>query len=189
MIRTMLLALPVALAVGVTAHADHLKENPVDVLMRVIEEVPDSPYLLQSEQNLMMMEDNPNLWTVEDGKELFYRPRGPNNVSLEACDFGKGPGVLEGAYAEMPRYFEDTGRVMDLEARLVHCMMAIQGFPADDPAVRQRHGSDSDHMKLQTYIASQSNGMPGIRPWIIPWRRPCVMPASTSSSAVPAPWT
>jgi L-cysteine S-thiosulfotransferase len=160
MIRKTLLALPVAFAVGVTAHADHMVENPIDVLMRVIEEVPDSPYLLQSEQNLMMMEDNPNLWTVEDGKELFYRPRGPNNVTLETCDFGKGPGVLEGAYAEMPRYFEDTGRVMDLEARLVHCMRTIQGFPADDPAVRQRHGSDSDHMQLQSYIASWSNGMP-----------------------------
>jgi L-cysteine S-thiosulfotransferase len=159
MIRKTLLALPVALAVGVTAHADHMAENPADILRSVISEVPDSPYLTQSQQNLMMMEDNPNLWTVEDGKELFYATRGPNNVSLETCDFGKGPGVLEGAYAEMPRYFEDTGKVMDLETRLIHCMKTIQGFAADDRAVTQLHGSNSDHMKLQSYIASHSNGM------------------------------
>jgi sulfur-oxidizing protein SoxA len=160
MIRKSLLALPVALIFGAIAHADTMKENPADVLRAVISEVPDSAYLTQSQQNLMMMEDNPNLWTAEDGKELFHAPRGPNNVSLETCDFGKGPGVLEGAYAEMPRYFEDTGKVMDLETRLVHCMMTLQGFPADDSAVKQRHGSNSDHMKLQSYIASHSNGIP-----------------------------
>ncbi len=103
-----------------------------------------------------------------DGKALFHTPRGPNNVSLESCDFGKGPGVLAGAYTELPRYFADTGRVMDLETRLVHCMMTIQGFAADDPAVRVRDGSNSDHMKLQTYIAAQSSGMP----WNPPMKHP-----------------
>lgn len=48
---------------------------------------------------------------------------------------------------------------MDLESRLVHCMTTLQGFPKDDPAVKKRHGSSSDMMKLQTYIAIQSNGM------------------------------
>ncbi len=130
---------------------------PEDILAQLIEE-SGSPYLSQSEQNLMMMPDNPAYWTVEEGEELFNEARGPKNVSLEGCDFGKGPGVLEGAYAEMPRYFEDTGKVMDLETRLVHCMTAIQGFVPDDPAVKKRHGSNSDMMKLQTYIASKSNG-------------------------------
>lgn len=159
MLKKALFALPLALAVGMPAHAD-MRDNPADVLRHVISTLPDSMYLTQSEQNLMMMEDNPNLWTVEDGRELFYAQRGPNNVSLETCDFGKGPGVLDGAYVEMPRFFADTGRVMDLESRLVHCMITIQGFAADDPAVRQRHGSNSDHMKLQSYITHQSNGLP-----------------------------
>lgn len=133
-------------------------DDPAQVLQDLIEST-DSAYLTQSEQNLMMMPDNPALWTVEEGDELFREPRGPKNVSLEECDFGKGPGVLEGAYAELPRYFEDTGKVMDLETRLVHCMTTLQGFPSDDPAVKKRHGVNSDHMRLQSYIAAQSNGM------------------------------
>lgn len=156
MIKHALLVLAVTL--GVPAHADP-SQNPVEVLKELINSV-DSAYLTQSEQNLMMMEDNPALWTVDEGKVLFHTKRGPKNVSLETCDFGMGPGKLKGAYAAMPRYFKDTGKVMDLETRLVHCMTTIQGFPADDPAVKQRHGSGSDHMKLQTYIAAQSNGMP-----------------------------
>ncbi len=126
--KKLLFALPVALLMGGTAGADSY-QDPYEVLSGIIEEV-DSKYLTQSEQNLMMMEDNPAYWTAEEGEELFRERRGPKNASLESCDFGKGPGVLEGAYVEMPRYFEDTGRVMDLESRLVHCMKTIQGFPA-----------------------------------------------------------
>lgn len=132
-------------------------ENPTEILQGIID-TTDSKYLTQSPQNLMMMSDNPAYWVAEEGKDLFQEKRGPKNASLEGCDFGKGPGVLEGAYAEMPRYFEDTGKVMDLESRLVHCMKALQGFTDEDEAVKKRHGSDSDMMKLQTYIGSQSNG-------------------------------
>ena len=132
-------------------------QDPFDVLQGLIART-QSDYLTQSEQNLMMMADNPALWLASDGEALFEEARGPNNVSLEECDFGKGPGVLEGAYAELPRYFEDTGKVMDLETRLVHCMVTLQGFAPDDPAVKERHGNESDHMKLQTYIANQSSG-------------------------------
>lgn len=131
---------------------------PEEILDRLIED-SSSAYLSQSPQNRQMMPDNPAYWTAEEGEELFSTPRGPKNVSLEGCDFGKGPGVLEGAYVEMPRYFEDTGKVMDLETRLVHCMTTLQGFDKADPAVKKRHGSGSDMMKLQTYIAMQSNGM------------------------------
>ncbi len=155
MFKKALLALPVALAVGATAHA---QTPPEDVLQGLIDQI-DSTYLTQSEMNIMMMPDNPALWTGMDGEDLFHTPRGPNNVSMEACDFGKGPGVLEGAYVELPRYFEDTNRVMDLENRIVHCMTEVQGFDPDDPAVTRRHGSGSDHMQIQTYIAMQSSGM------------------------------
>ena len=80
--------------------------------------------------------------------------RGPKNVSLEQCDFGKGPGVLEGAYAEMPRYFEDAGRVLDLESRLVYCMQSVQGFPSDAPELKK----NGQIRTMQAYIASRSNG-------------------------------
>ncbi len=143
---------------GQAAFADSHGKTPVEVLEGLIESV-DSKYLTQSDQNMMMMADNPAHWTADEGEELFHQARGPKNESLESCDFGKGPGELEGAYVEMPRYFEDTGKVMDLESRLVYCMKTIQGFSDDDKAVAKRHGSGSDMMKLQAYIAEQSNGM------------------------------
>jgi sulfur-oxidizing protein SoxA len=159
MLRNTAIAGSLLLAMS-AAHAATDYENmaPEEILDALVDKT-GSAYLSQSPQNRQMMPDNPAYWVAEEGEELFFEPRGPNNVSLEACDFGKGPGVLEGAYVELPRYFEDTGQVMDLETRLVHCMTTLQGFAADDPAVKKRHGSGSDMMKLQTYIAMQSNGM------------------------------
>lgn len=160
MLPKALYALPLALAVGTVSAADsYVGMAPEEILQALIDET-GSAYLSQSPQNMQMMPDNPAYWIADEGEELFATARGPKNASLEACDFGKGPGVLEGAYVELPRYFEDTGKVMDLETRLVHCMMTLQGFTKDDAPVKKRHGSGSDMMKLQTYIAMQSNGMP-----------------------------
>ncbi len=157
MFKKTLMILPIALlAFGTTANADP-SMTPGEILDSLIEKV-DSAYLTQSPQNRLMMADNPAYWIVDEGEELFMEKRGPKNASLESCDFGKGPGVLEGAYTEMPRYFADTGKVMDLESRLVHCMVTIQGFAKSDAPVKKRHGSGSDMMKLQTYIGSLSNG-------------------------------
>lgn len=143
---------------GAYAVDDYADMAPEEILQALIDKT-GSNYLNQSPQNQQMMPDNPAYWIAEEGEELFQTLRGPKNVSLEGCDFGKGPGVVEGVYVEMPRYFEDTGKVMDLESRLVHCMTTLQGFPADAAAVTKRHGSDSDMMKLQTYVAMKSNGM------------------------------
>ena len=158
MLKKKLLALPVALALAGAATAN-TGMAPEKVLDGLIKKSKNPAYLTQSPQNIMMMPDNPALELIEEGAKLFKEPRGPKNVSLEKCDFGKGPGVLKGAYVELPRYFADTGKVMDLDSRLAHCMTTQQGFSADDPAVKKKHGSDSDVMKLQTYIAAQSNGM------------------------------
>jgi len=86
---------------------------------------------------------------VEEGKELFFR-KGPSGQTLEACDFGKGPGVLEGVYAILPRYFPDTGRVEDLETRVYTCMQRVQGFKPEE--------IKRDEVKaITTYIASFSS--------------------------------
>jgi sulfur-oxidizing protein SoxA len=119
----------------------------------------------------MMMPDNEAYLVADDGEKLFKEKRGPKNASLEQCDFGEGPGVLKGAYVELPRYFADTGKVMDLETRLVYCMKTLQGFTDNDPQIKKRHGDDSDMMKLQTYIAMQSNGMPWNPPLSHPLER------------------
>ena len=109
----------------------------------------------------MLAADNPgDLW-VERGERLFREKRGPRQVSLERCDLGLGPGKVEGAFAQLPRYFADTGRVQDLEARLMTCMIELQGFKRDD-IVRDRFGTldhDSDMEALVSFIGSKSNGM------------------------------
>ena len=72
-----------------------------------------------------MMSDpfsNPGTLNVDRGERLWKTARGKNNATLEACDLGEGPGKASGAYAKLPRYFEDAGRVMDLEQRLLWCM-------------------------------------------------------------------
>jgi sulfur-oxidizing protein SoxA len=55
---------------------------------------------------------------------------------MDKCDLGLGPGVVKGAYARLPRYFKDADRVMDLEARLLHCMVTLQGRSPKEATAR-----------------------------------------------------
>jgi sulfur-oxidizing protein SoxA len=110
----------------------------------------------------MLVEDNPGELWIDQGKALFYQKRGPKNVSLEQCDFGMGPGKLEGAAARLPRYFADTDRVEDLETRLLTCMTRLQGFDRDQlikQAISRPRSKGSDIEALALYITSRSNGM------------------------------
>jgi L-cysteine S-thiosulfotransferase len=108
----------------------------------------------------MIAEGSPAELYELQGEEQWKKPQGPRKVSLEKCDLGVGPGVLKGAYARLPRYFEDTGRVMDLESRLLHCMTMLQGRSAEE-ATRRVFGNDdrpSEMEVLSAYIAGQSRG-------------------------------
>ncbi|HEY1042948.1 MAG TPA: sulfur oxidation c-type cytochrome SoxA [Telluria sp.] len=109
----------------------------------------------------MLADGNPaELWEMR-GEELWTTKAGPRNASLEQCDFGKGPGVLKGAYVELPRYFKDVNKVMDLEQRLVHCRTTLQGLTHEE-AVKRPFGSagnPSDIEALVSYITAQSKGM------------------------------
>ena len=110
----------------------------------------------------MLAEDNPGELWIERGKKLFYGKRGPRDASLEQCDFGMGPGRLEGAAARLPRYFPDTDRVQDLESRLLTCMVELQGFNRDDVvrrAISPAGSEGSDVEALALYVTSRSNGM------------------------------
>ncbi|MDZ7747785.1 MAG: sulfur oxidation c-type cytochrome SoxA [Halofilum sp. (in: g-proteobacteria)] len=155
--KKLLLAAPILLlAVTGTASAqcaNCTNEEPKEILLNLIDQI-DSDYLTQSPQNLQMMDSNSAYFVVDDGKALFETKRGPNNVSLEQCDFGQGPGVLEGAYAKMPRYFEDADRVMHLESRLAYCMKTIQGFSSDADELSNR----SQMRAMMAYVAARSNG-------------------------------
>jgi sulfur-oxidizing protein SoxA len=109
----------------------------------------------------VLEEDNPAELFEAKGKELWLAKRGPNNASLEKCDLGLGPGVVKGAYVRTPRYFPDVGKVMDVERRIVHCMVTLQGFKMEDLA-KQPFSSDTrtpDPVSLVTFVAGQSRGM------------------------------
>jgi L-cysteine S-thiosulfotransferase len=94
------------------------------------------------------------------GEEVWTTKQGPKNASLEQCDLGMGPGRLKGAYARLPRYFTDTGEVMDLESRLVHCMVTLQGRSREEILKRPFGNADkpSELEYLSMYVARQSNG-------------------------------
>ncbi len=104
---------------------------------------------------------NPGFLNVDRGEQLWSLKRGAKNVSLETCDLGVGPGKLEGAYAKLPRYFADAGKVMDLEQRLLFCMTTLQELDTKDVIARRFSGPGrvSDMEDLVGFIANKSSGM------------------------------
>lgn len=109
----------------------------------------------------MLADGNPAELTEAQGEALWKQRRGPKNVSLEQCDIGKGPGVIKGAYAELPRYFADADATMDFESRLVHCMVTLQGFKREDVIKKPFSGQGdraTDLEALTAYVVGQSRG-------------------------------
>ena len=109
-----------------------------------------------------LQDGNPaELWEAR-GEDLWRQKRGPKQASLERCDLGRGAGVVKGAYAELPRYFADADRVMDLETRLVWCMVELQAF-TEAEAKKTPFGSGSDRKSdleaLTAYVTSESRGV------------------------------
>jgi sulfur-oxidizing protein SoxA len=112
----------------------------------------------------MMKEDpwsNPGYLDVDRGEALWTTPAGPKKATLEKCDLGKGPGKVEGAFAELPKYFPDADRVMDLETRILWCMEQLQGISAAD-TVKHPHPGGGQPVKdlgaIATYVAAKSAG-------------------------------
>ena len=113
-----------------------------------------------AEYRQMLQDGNPADLFEAKGEGLWTQKRGPKNASLEKCDLGKGPGVFKGAWVELPRYFADTGRVQDLESRLVTCMQELQGFDAQEIAKTPfGRGEQNNVTALATWIAAESKGM------------------------------
>ena len=108
----------------------------------------------------MLQDGNPADLFEAKGEDLWKKKRGPKNASLEGCDLGLGPGVVKGAFVELPRWFADTGKVQDLESRLLTCMSALQGI---DPKTiidgQWGKGERANTTALATWIAAQSKGM------------------------------
>ena len=113
-----------------------------------------------AEYRQMLQDGNPADLFEAKGEGLWVQKRGPKNATLEKCDLGKGPGVVKGAWVELPRYFADTGRVQDLESRLVTCMQELQGFNAEEIA-KTPFGKDEQNnvTAIATWVAAESKGM------------------------------
>jgi L-cysteine S-thiosulfotransferase len=112
-----------------------------------------------AEYRKMLEDGNPAELFEAKGEDLWTRKRGPKNASLEQCDLGKGPGVVKGAWVEMPRWFADTQRVQDLESRLLTCMSTLQGLDADAIAKTPFGRGEQQNMEaLAAWISSMSRG-------------------------------
>lgn len=113
-----------------------------------------------AEYRRMLEDGNPAELFEAQGELLWKQKRGPKNASLERCDLGKGPGVVKGAFVELPRYFADAGKVQDLESRLVTCMESLQGLNGGEIASTPfGRGEQNNVTALATWIASESRGM------------------------------
>mgnify|MGYP000049378110 CR=1 FL=1 len=112
-----------------------------------------------AEYRRMLEDGNPAELFEAKGEDLWKQKRGPKNASLERCDLGLGPGVVKGAFVTLPRYFGDTGRVQDLESRLVTCMETLQGFNAAELVKTPfGRGEMANITALATWIAAESRG-------------------------------
>lgn len=113
-----------------------------------------------AEYRALIADGNPAELYEARGEALWKQKRGPKNQSLEACDLGKGPGVVKGAWVEMPRWFADTQKVQDLESRLLTCMSTLQGFDAAEIAKTPFGRGEQKSMEaLAAYISAESRDM------------------------------
>ena len=113
-----------------------------------------------AEYRKMLEDGNPAELFEAKGEDLWKTPRGPKNATLQACDLGLGPGVVKGAWVQLPRYFPDTKKVQDLESRLLTCMQTLQGFDATEIAATPfDKGEQASVTALAAWISSMSRGM------------------------------
>ena len=135
-----------------------------------------------AEYREMFGDDNPaELWQAR-GEALWHEARGPKKANLEACDLGLGPGVIAGAYAQLPRWFADTGQVQDLETRLVTCVTSLQGIPRDD-FLKVKFGDGEKKSELEAltaYVVAASRG----KPLTLPLKHPAEQTAFDLGKAV-----
>ena len=113
-----------------------------------------------AEYRKMLEDGNPAELFEAKGEDLWKKKRGPKNASLELCDLGKGPGVVKGAWVELPRWFADTKRVQDLESRLLTCMETLQGLNAAEIAKTPfGRGEQAAMEALAAWISAESRGL------------------------------
>ena len=110
-----------------------------------------------------LQDGNPADLNAARGEVLWKAKRGPKNASLEACDLGLGAGKVKGAVTVLPKYFADTNQTMDVESRLVHCMVTLQDANKADFTARTAFSGEGQKATLiedlVAYIYDESREM------------------------------
>jgi L-cysteine S-thiosulfotransferase len=115
-----------------------------------------------NEYRQSLQDGNPADLNAARGEGLWNAKRGGKSLA-ESCDLGLGVGKVKGAVAALPKYFEDTKQVMDVESRLVHCLVAFQGAKRDSFSARtvfSGEGQKATEMEdLVAFVYDESRGI------------------------------
>jgi L-cysteine S-thiosulfotransferase len=88
-----------------------------------------------NEYRQSLQDGNPADLNAARGEGFWNAKRGGKSLA-ESCDLGLGLGKVKGAAARLPKYFDDAKQVMDVESRLVHCMVSFQGAKREEFTAR-----------------------------------------------------
>ena len=119
------------------------------LFFKAIAQNPPTPEQIQI---LKEMGVSPADVVVEEGRELFHNLKGTTGKTCASCH-GQDGKNLKGAYAKMPRYYNDIKRVADLDTRVKECLERYVGVEAGGEKGRKHV------VPLATYVATLSNGM------------------------------
>lgn len=100
-----------------------------------------------NEYRQSLQDGNPADLNAARGEGLWNAKRGGKSLS-QTCDLGLGIGKVTGAAAVLPKYFDDVKKVMDVESRLVHCMVTFQGAKREDFSARTAFSAEGQRATL-----------------------------------------
>ncbi|HID65669.1 MAG TPA: sulfur oxidation c-type cytochrome SoxA, partial [Aquificaceae bacterium] len=66
---------------------------------------------------------------VEEGRDYYHNLKGTTGKTCASCH-GQDGANLVGAYAKMPRYYTDIGKVADVDLRVKACLEKYVGVNA-----------------------------------------------------------
>jgi L-cysteine S-thiosulfotransferase len=116
-----------------------------------------------NEYRQSLQDGNPADLNAARGEGLWNAKRGGKSLA-ESCDLGVGVGKVKGAVAVLPKYFDDVKKVMDIESRLVHCMVTFQGAKREDFSARTAFSGEGQRATLiedlVAFVYDESRGIP-----------------------------
>jgi L-cysteine S-thiosulfotransferase len=115
-----------------------------------------------NEYRQSLQDGNPADLNAARGEGLWNAKRGGKSLA-ESCDLGVGVGKVKGAVAVLPKYFDDVKKVMDVESRLVHCMVTFQGAKREDFVPRNVFSGEGQRATmiedLVAFVYDESRGL------------------------------